>query len=104
MEGEIEGELTWALAALAEVQARLERVLERRIVAPPSVEPIEFPVYSQRDPRWKGDQLGPDRGGGTIGGAGCAVTCAAMMATVELGEGSGVLPGAGMARAASMAG
>lgn len=40
-----------------------------------------FPAYWQRNPQWAGNRLGPDAGGGTLGGSGCAVTCAAMMAT-----------------------
>lgn len=55
---------------------------ELEVVASPKdeVEPRPFQVFSQRDPEWRGDQLGPDPDGGTLGNLGCAVSVAAMIA------------------------
>ena len=74
-----EDALRWAVGRLQEVVERLEGMLD------------PWPMYCQRDPRWAGDWLGPDEGGGTLGGSGCAVTCAAMVATAV---GCVVTPGA----------
>lgn len=71
--GMIDDEIRWAVQQIREVADRLETLAG---IGP-------FPLYSQRDPEWAGDRLGPDAGGGTLGGAGCAVTCAAMMATAH---------------------
>lgn len=67
-----------ALAQARALVATLEQMVGDGEVEVPGG---EFVVYSQRDPAWAGDRLGPDEGGGTLGGAGCAVTCAAMVAT-----------------------
>jgi hypothetical protein len=75
-------EVVWAVARLREIADRLAAAL--------GPEEPEFPLYSQRDPLWADDWLGPDMGGGTLGGAGCAVTCAAMLCTAV---GCGVTPG-----------
>lgn len=65
-------EIRWAVASLMQVADRLKALIQNSLTVP---------AYDQHDPRWAGDRLGPDRGGGTLGGAGCAVTCAAMLAT-----------------------
>lgn len=64
--------LRWVLGELERVVGMLREKVEP--------EP-GWAFYSQRDPRWRDDRLGPDVGGGTLGGAGCAVTCAAMICT-----------------------
>jgi hypothetical protein len=69
----IETEIRWAAARLREIAERLDALVETGAK--------EFPLYSQKDPLWADDRLGPDMGGGTLGGAGCAVTCAAMLCT-----------------------
>jgi len=74
-------EIKWAVASLMQVADRLKALIQGDLAVP---------AYSQRDLRWAGDQLGPSRGGGTLGGAGCAVTCAAMLATAV---GCDVTPG-----------
>ncbi len=78
---DLKEEIRWAVASLMRVADQLKTALQDSLVVP---------AYSQYDPKWAGDQLGPDRGGGTLGGAGCAVTCAAMMAT---SVGCNVTPG-----------
>jgi len=60
MDTDVRAEIEWAVQKCEEVAARLRGLL-------PGEEP-GFPIYSQRDPRWADEQLGPDRGGGTIGG------------------------------------
>lgn len=69
----IAGELRNASEILAAALGALDMVL---VEDTPS-----WPLYWQRLPQWAADRLGPDANGGTLGGAGCAVTCAAMMAT-----------------------
>jgi len=64
--------LRWVLGELERVVGTLREKVEP--------EP-GWPFYSQRDPRWADVPLGPDEGGGTLGSAGCAVTCAAMICT-----------------------
>ena len=76
----IDDEIRWAVEQVRQVADRLEKLAG---IGP-------FPLYSQRDPEWAGDRLGPDAGGGTVGGLGCAVTDAAMLMTAH---GMAITPG-----------
>jgi len=78
--GVMDDDIRWAVGQIRQVADRLEELVG---MGP-------FPLYSQRDPEWAKDALGPDAGGGTMGGAGCAVTCAAMLMTAH---GMAITPG-----------
>ena len=76
---ELQDEIAAAVAGVRRAVDKLETTLG-----------LWYPLYSQRDERWAGDRLGMGMGWGTLGGAGCAVTCAAMQATAN---GCTVTPG-----------
>lgn len=80
---ELTSEIRDAVEAVMRAATWLEGALARAME-------VEYRVYSQRNCRWSGDRLGPDAGGGTLGGSGCAVTCAAMQAAAN---GCAVTPG-----------
>lgn len=71
-------EVRVALATVRRVEEQLQAALTR-LEAVLGLR-LWYPLYGQRDARWRGRPLGVG-GGETLGSAGCAVTCAAMQAT-----------------------
>lgn len=67
------------VSELVRLSAMYDEEWEMVDIVAPSV-PANMPVYSQRDPRWSGDLLGYSSL--TIGGYGCALTSAAMLAAI----------------------